>query len=92
MEFEYLFPTSCTEKTKLTASEFIIDFLIGLLILGNPIVSLVMVFLATLTETEVNKIDDNLIVPVFASFFGQITLTFLRVYNNFSKSLSQSKL
>jgi phytol kinase len=60
-----------------SASEFIIDFLIGLLILGNPIVSLVMAFLATLTETAVNKIDDNLIVPVFAGFFGQITLTFL---------------
>jgi phytol kinase len=60
-----------------SASEFIIDFLIGLLILGNPIVSLVMAFLATLTETAVNKIDDNLIVPVFAGFFGQITLTLL---------------
>jgi len=60
-----------------SASEFVIDFLIGLLILGNPIVSLVMAFLATLTETAVNKIDDNLIVPVFAGFFGQITLTFL---------------
>ncbi len=60
-----------------SASEFIVDFLIGLLILGNPIVSLLMAFLATLTETAVNKIDDNLIVPVFAGFFGQITLTFL---------------
>lgn len=60
-----------------SASEFIIDFLIGLLIIGNPIVSLVMAFLATLTETAVNKIDDNLIVPVFAGFFGQITLIFL---------------
>jgi dolichol kinase len=61
-----------------SASEFIIDFLIGLLILGNPIVSLVMAFLATLTETAVNKIDDNLIVPVFTGFFGQITLNLLK--------------
>ncbi len=60
-----------------SASEFLIDFFIGLLILGNPIVSLVMAFLATLTETAVNKIDDNLIVPVFAGFFGQITLNIL---------------
>ncbi len=60
-----------------SASEFLIDFLIGLLILGNPIVSLVMAFLATLTETAANKIDDNLIVPVFAGFFGQITLNLL---------------
>ena len=54
------------------------DFLIGLIILGNPIVSLVMAFLATLTETAVNKIDDNLIVPVFAGFFGQIALNLLK--------------
>lgn len=60
-----------------SASEFLVDFLIGLLILGNPIVSLVMAFLATLAETAVNKIDDNLIVPVFAGFFGQITLNLL---------------
>ena len=61
-----------------SASEFIVDFLIGLIILGNPIVSLVMAFLATLTETAVNKIDDNLIVPVFAGFFGQIALNLLK--------------
>ncbi|RXA20127.1 CTP--2,3-di-O-geranylgeranyl-sn-glycero-1-phosphate cytidyltransferase [Methanosarcina sp. MSH10X1] len=60
-----------------SASEFIIDFLIGMLIVGNPIVSLVMAFLATLTETAANKIDDNLIVPVFAGFFGQVTLILL---------------
>lgn len=60
-----------------SASEFIIDFIIGMLIVGNPIVSMVMAFLATLTETAVNKIDDNLIVPVFAGFFGQLTLFIL---------------
>ncbi|AYK14271.1 MAG: diacylglycerol/polyprenol kinase family protein [Methanosarcina flavescens] len=60
-----------------SASEFIIDFLIGMLIVGNPIVSLVMAFFATLMETAVNKIDDNLIVPVFAGFFGQVTLALL---------------
>ena len=60
-----------------SASEFITDFLVGLLILGNPLVSLVMAFSATLTETAVNKIDDNLVVPILAGFFGQITLTLL---------------
>jgi len=60
-----------------SASEFSIDFVIGLLIVGNPVVSLVMAFVATLTETAVNKIDDNLIVPVFAGFFGQMTLNLL---------------
>ncbi|MGA9190022.1 MAG: diacylglycerol/polyprenol kinase family protein [Methanosarcina sp.] len=60
-----------------SASEFTIDFLIGLLIIGNPVVSLIMAFFATLTETAVNKLDDNLIVPVFAGFFGQVTLNLL---------------
>lgn len=60
-----------------SASEFITDFLVCLLILGNPLVSLVMAFSATLTETAVNKIDDNLVVPILAGFFGQITLNLL---------------
>lgn len=60
-----------------SASEFIIDFLIGLLIIGNPLVSLVMSFVATLSETAVNKIDDNLVIPIFSGFFGQITLVLL---------------
>jgi dolichol kinase len=62
-----------------SASEFITDLLVGLAITANPIVSLVMAFIATLTETAVNRIDDNLVVPVFAGFFGQITL-FLLMY------------
>lgn len=62
-----------------SVSEFIIDFLIAFLIIGNPIVSFVMAFIATLTETAVNKIDDNLMIPIFSGFFGQITL-FLLMY------------
>jgi dolichol kinase len=60
-----------------SASEFIIDFLIGMLILGNPLVSLIMAFSATLTETAVNKIDDNLVVPIISGFFGQIAMILL---------------
>ncbi len=60
-----------------SVSEFIVDFLIGFLITGNPVVSLVMSFFATLTETAVNKIDDNLVIPIFSGFFGQITLILL---------------
>lgn len=60
-----------------SVSEFTIDFFIGLLIIGNPVVSLIMAFFATLAETAVNKLDDNLMVPVFAGFFGQITLNLL---------------
>ena len=36
-----------------------------------------MSFFATLAETAVNKIDDNLVVPIFSGFFGQITLILL---------------
>lgn len=60
-----------------SASEFIIDLLVGLAITGNLIVSLVMAFIATLTETAVNKIDDNLIIPIFSGFFGQMILVLL---------------
>ncbi|HWR25760.1 MAG TPA: SEC59/DGK1/VTE5 family protein [Methanosarcina sp.] len=60
-----------------SASEFVIDFLIGLLIIGNPIVSLIMAFFATLVETAVNRIDDNLVIPIFSGFFGQIALVIL---------------
>lgn len=60
-----------------SVSEFIIDLFVGLVIIGDPIVSLVMAFIATLTETAVNKIDDNLIIPIFSGFFGQMTLLLL---------------
>ncbi len=60
-----------------SASEFIIDFLIGMFIIGNPFVAFVMAFFATLTETAVSKIDDNLVVPIFSGFFGQIALILL---------------
>jgi phytol kinase len=65
-----------------STSEFIIDFFIGLLITGNPAVSLIMSFFATLAETAVNKIDDNLVVPIFSGFFGQITLILLALMGN----------
>jgi phytol kinase len=63
-----------------SVSEFITDILVGLLITGNPIVSLVMAFTATLTETAVNRIDDNLVIPIFSGFFGQITLLLLMYF------------
>ncbi|AKB77586.1 phytol kinase [Methanosarcina horonobensis HB-1 = JCM 15518] len=63
-----------------SASEFITDLVVGLAITGNPVVSLVMAFFATLTETAVNKIDDNLVVPIFSGFFGQITLLLLMYF------------
>ena len=60
-----------------SGAELLIDFIVGILIIGNPIVSLVMAFFATLSETAVNKIDDNLVVPLFSGFFGQVTMLVL---------------
>ncbi|MCQ1536978.1 CTP--2,3-di-O-geranylgeranyl-sn-glycero-1-phosphate cytidyltransferase [Methanosarcina sp. KYL-1] len=60
-----------------SVSEFIVDFLVGLLIIGNPAVSLIMAFFATLSETAVNHIDDNLVIPIFSGFFGQVTFILL---------------
>lgn len=58
-------------------AEFCVNLFIGAIFIGNPIVAFVMAFLATLTETAVNKIDDNLVVPIFSGFFGQLTLFLL---------------
>jgi dolichol kinase len=63
-----------------SVSEFITDLVVGLVITGNPIVSLVMAFSATLTETAVNKIDDNLVVPIFSGFLGQTILVLLMYF------------
>jgi len=60
-----------------SVSEFVVDFVIGMFILGNPLISLVMAFFATITETAVSKIDDNLVVPILSGFFGQIVLILL---------------
>ena len=37
----------------------------------------VMAFVATLVETTISKIDDNLLIPVFAGLAGHICLLFL---------------
>lgn len=63
-----------------SAVEFIIDLLIGLIIVGDPFVSFVMAFFATLTETAVNQMDDNLVIPIFSGFFGQMALLLLMYF------------
>lgn len=63
-----------------SGSEFAVDFLIGFLILREPVVSFVMAFFATLSETAVSRIDDNLVVPIFSGFFGQLTFLTLACF------------
>jgi dolichol kinase len=52
-------------------AEFVVD-LIGFVFLDSWPVILVMAGTATIVETVVDKMDDNLIIPVFAGFNAQI--------------------
>lgn len=72
-------------------AEFVVDILIGIFVLfwgfwTNPqilnsyilwIVILAMALTATIVETLIYKMDDNLIIPVFSGFSGQIVLLIL---------------
>jgi phytol kinase len=57
-------------------AEFVVDLLIGFVFLHSWLVILVMAGTATIVETVVNKIDDNLLIPLFAGFNAQI-LTYI---------------
>ena len=71
------------------AAEFFVDLIIGYLIFfviflasfqlpvsGKWIVILVMAATATIVETVIDKMDDNLLVPLFAGFNGQLVIWF----------------
>lgn len=57
-------------------AEFVVDLLIGFVFLDLWPVILVMAGTATIVETVVNKIDDNLLIPLFSGFNAQI-LTYM---------------
>ena len=50
--------------------------IVGSGLAGDPIwtVIIAMAVVATFVETVVTKLDDNLLIPVFAGFFGQVAL------------------
>jgi len=69
-------------------AEFSIDVIIGVLIffvIGGGLmydfkiwaIILVMAFTATFVETIIYKMDDNLLIPIFSGFNGQIVLMLL---------------
>lgn len=70
-----------------TLAEFFVDLVIGGLVLfwgvwnfanvGLWVVVLVMALTATVVETLIYKMDDNLLIPVFAGFNGQVALLVL---------------
>ncbi len=60
-------------------AEFFIDVIIAYFIIGNWIIILIMALTATTVETLVNKLDDNLMIPLFAGFNGQLALYILKL-------------
>ena len=75
-------------------AEFFVDMAIGSIIFFGRafsdfsvlynwklwIVILTMSLTATIVETVIYKMDDNLLIPVFAAFYGQITLILLNYF------------
>jgi dolichol kinase len=75
-----------------TIAELIINLIIGFVVFfisqGIPlstwqtwIIISFMALTATLIETSVSKLDDNLLIPVFAGFNGEILLIILRRFS-----------
>jgi len=54
------------------AAEFLVDIVIGVLFLQSWIVIFVMAGTATFVETITDKMDDNLLIPLFSGFNGQL--------------------
>lgn len=54
--------------------ELATNLIVGFLVLSNIYVILGMAFVATIVETLVDELDDNLLIPIFSGFVGQIIL------------------
>ena len=63
------------------AAEFIVDVVIGAIFLSNWIVVLAMAGTATVVETLANKMDDNLLIPLFSGFNGSLILLILTYFS-----------
>jgi len=59
-------------------AEFTVDLGIAYLLIGDWAIMLVMALIATLVETLVNELDDNLMIPVFSGFVAQAVSDVLR--------------
>jgi len=53
-------------------TELVINLIVGLIILNNIYIIIAMAFTATIIETFLSELDDNLFVPLFAGFIGQL--------------------
>jgi len=54
--------------------ELVINLILGFIILRNFYIILAMAFTATIVETFVDELDDNLVVPLFSGFVGQMLI------------------
>ena len=63
------------------AAEFIVDVVIGAIFLSNWFAVLVMAGTATVVETLANKMDDNLLIPLFSGFNGNLVFLILPYFN-----------
>jgi len=59
------------------AAEFLVDIIIGSIFLQSWIAILVMAGTATIVETVTDKLDDNLLIPLFSGFNGQLAVIIL---------------
>lgn len=55
-------------------AEFFVDLIIGYAFLSNIVIAFLMAFVATFVETNFEKIDDNLAIPVFSGFAAELLL------------------
>ncbi|MBW6462297.1 MAG: SEC59/DGK1/VTE5 family protein [DPANN group archaeon] len=63
-------------------AELFVNLIIGYLFIDSVIIILLMAFTATIVETLVDELDDNLIIPVFAGFYGQAIRFMLKFFGN----------
>lgn len=53
-------------------AELVFDLIIGFIIIGNWVIVIPMALIATIVETIFPHVDDNLAIPVFSGFVGQM--------------------
>lgn len=81
-----------TKSWEGTIAELIVNLIIGIIIfiiyagtsftaLQPWIIILVMALTATFVETVVKKLDDNLLIPLFAGFNGQVALLIINYFS-----------
>jgi dolichol kinase len=55
-------------------AELGVNLAVGFFILDNIYVIIGMASVATIVETLVDELDDNLLIPIFSGFAGQIIM------------------